>query len=333
MKLVIHPPVEPARLEKIIAAAGNMTVVNAADETDALAAMPDADAFFGKLTPPLLAAATKLRWVQSPTASLEHYVFPELVEHPCTLTNMRGLFNDNIADQVFGYILCFARNLHLYVRNQLQARWAPVGGEDQRVNFTTGPAYVTGIDAAHQNLADQNIGIVGLGGIGGEIARRAAAWGVRVIAVDAARTDKPDGVAELWSTDRLDDLLAESDYVVVAAPHTPDTEQLFVREKFAKMKPTAYFINIGRGAIVSLSDLHAALESGQIAGAALDVYEIEPLPSDHPLWQLPNVILTPHVAGYSPRIAERHLAVLLDNIRRFVRGKTLVNVADKRRWF
>jgi len=127
--------------------------------------------------------------------------------------------------------------------------------------------------------------------------------------------------------------LAESDYVVVAAPHTPDTEQLFVREKFAKMKPTAYFINIGRGAIVSLSDLHAALESGQIAGAALDVYEIEPLPSDHPLWQLPNVILTPHVAGYSPRIAERHLAVLLDNIRRFVRGKTLVNVADKRRWF
>ncbi|MCH8047187.1 MAG: D-2-hydroxyacid dehydrogenase [Planctomycetes bacterium] len=333
MRLIIHPPVEPARLEKIIAAAGDMTVVNADDEAAALAAMSEADAFFGKLSPPLLAASKKLRWVQSPTASLEHYVFPELVEHPCTLTNMRGLFNDNIADQVFGYILCFARNLHLYVRNQLQARWAPVGGEDERVNFTTGPAYVTGIDAAHQNLADQTIGIVGLGGIGGEIARRAAAWGIRVIAVDAARTDKPDGVAELWSTDRLDDLLAESDYVVVAAPHTPDTEQLFVREKFAKMKPTAYFINIGRGAIVSLSDLHAALESGQIAGAALDVYEIEPLPSDHPLWQLPNVILTPHVAGYSPRIAERHLAVLLDNIRRFVRGETLVNIADKRRWF
>jgi phosphoglycerate dehydrogenase-like enzyme len=333
MKLVIHPPVESARLEKIIAAASDMTVVNADDEAAALSAMPDADAFFGKLTPALLAATTKLRWVQSPTASLEHYLFPELVSHPCTLTNMRGLFNDNIADQVFGYILCFSRNLHLYVRNQMQAHWAPVGGEDERVNFTTGPAYVTGIDRAHQNFADQTIGIVGLGGIGGEIARRAAAWGVRVIAVDAARTDKPDGVAELWSTDRLDELLAESDYVVVAAPHTPDTEQLFVRERFAKMKRTAFFINIGRGAIVSLSDLHAALEAGDIAGAALDVYEVEPLPDDHPLWRLPNVILTPHVAGYSPRIAERHLAVLLDNIGRFVRGETLVNIADKRRWF
>ncbi len=333
MKLVIHPPVESARLEKIVAAAGGMSVVNADDKAAALAEMPQADAFFGKLTPSLLAAATKLRWVQSPTASLEHYVFPELVEHPCTLTNMRGLFNDNIADQVFGYILCFSRNLHTYVRNQLQARWAPVGGETERVNFTTGPAYVTGIDRAHQNLADQTIGIVGLGGIGGEIARRAAAWGIRVIAVDAARTDKPAGVAELWSTDRLDDLLAQSDYVVVAAPHTPDTEQLFVRERFGKMKPAAFFINIGRGAIVSLTDLHAALVAGEIAGAALDVYEVEPLPSDHPLWQLPNVILTPHVAGYSPRIAERHLAVLLDNIGRFVRGESLVNVADKRRWF
>ena len=159
------------------------------------------------------------------------------------------------------------------------------------------------------------------------------AWGVRVIAVDAVRTDKPEGVAELWSTDRLDDLLADSDYVVVAAPHTPDTEQLFVRERFDKMKPTAFFINIGRGAIVSLADLHAALVAGEIAGAALDVYEVEPLRADHPLWQFPNVILTPHVAGYSPRIAERHLAVLLDNVRRFVRGEPLVNIADKRRWF
>src|SRR6266699_2197796 len=115
MKLLLHPPVEPDRLAKITAASGGMSVVNARDEAEALAHMPDADAFFGKITPPLLAAAGRLRWVQAPTVSLEHYVFPELVEHPCVLTNMRGLFGDIIADQVMGYILCFARNLHRYI--------------------------------------------------------------------------------------------------------------------------------------------------------------------------------------------------------------------------
>ncbi|HJT78416.1 MAG TPA: D-2-hydroxyacid dehydrogenase, partial [Gemmataceae bacterium] len=118
MKLVIHPPVEPARLERIRAAAGDMTVVNAADEAEARRALADADAFFGKITPPLLAAARQLRWVQTPTASLEHYLFPELAAHPCVLTNMRGLFSDVIADQVFGYLLCFARNLHRYILQQ-----------------------------------------------------------------------------------------------------------------------------------------------------------------------------------------------------------------------
>ena len=122
MKLVIHPPVEEARLQKIKDAAGSMTVVNAADENEAVAAMPDADGFFGKLTPPMLAAATRLRWVQSPTASLEHYLFPALIEHPCQLSNMRGIFADVIADQVLGYILCFARNLHIYIRRQREGR-------------------------------------------------------------------------------------------------------------------------------------------------------------------------------------------------------------------
>ena len=131
-----------------------MRVVNAATEAEATAAIADADAFFGKITPPMLAAGRRLRWVQTPTASLEHYVFPTLVAHPCTLTNMRGLFSDNIADQVMGYIICFARNLHRYIRNQTSAKWAPVGGEAERVGFATGPAQVTAIDRAHQHLAD-----------------------------------------------------------------------------------------------------------------------------------------------------------------------------------
>jgi phosphoglycerate dehydrogenase-like enzyme len=333
MKLVIHPPVEPARLERIRAAAGSLTVVNAASESEAITAMPDADAFFGKLTPPMLAAARQLRWVQSPTASLEHYVFPELIAHPCTLTNMRGLFSDVIADQVLGYVICFARNLHTYIRNQLTARWQPVGGEGERVSFATGPGVVNAIDRAHMHLGDATLGIVGLGQIGAETARRALAFHMRVLAVDPLQSEAPPGVAALWKPDRLPDLLRESDFVVIAAPHTPETAKLFRRPQFQQMKRTAYLINIGRGAIVDLADLVAALRAGEIAGAALDVFEVEPLPADHPLWAMPNVILTPHVAGYSPRIAERHLGVLLDNLRRFVAGEPLRNVVNKAMWF
>jgi phosphoglycerate dehydrogenase-like enzyme len=333
MKLVIHPSVEAERLERIRAAAGAMQVVNASNEQEAVKAMADADAFFGKLTPPLLAAAHRLRWVQAPTASLEHYLFPELVAHPCTLTNMRGLFSDVIAEQVFGYILCFARNLHQYVRNQLEARWAPVGGEAERISLATGPGFVTAIDRAHRTLVDASLGVVGLGSIGTEIARRGLAFGMRVLAVDPVQTKAPEGVAAVWKPDRLPDLLAASDYVVIAAPHTPETQQMFRRPQFRQMKRTAYLINIGRGVIVNLTDLTAALAAGEIAGAGLDVFETEPLPAEHPLWKLPNAILTPHVAGYSPRIAERHLALLLDNIGRFVRGEPLRNIADKTRWF
>src|SRR6266852_3230198 len=132
MKLVIHPPVEAERLARITEAAGAMRVVNAADAAHALQQMPDADAIFGKVTPPLLAAAGRLRWVQAPTVSLEHYLFPELTRHSCVLTNMRGLFSDVIADQVLGYILCFARNLHRYILQATRAEWAPVGGESAR---------------------------------------------------------------------------------------------------------------------------------------------------------------------------------------------------------
>jgi phosphoglycerate dehydrogenase-like enzyme len=133
--------------------------------------------------------------------------------------------------------------------------------------------------------------------------------------------------------ERLADLLAESDYVVIAAPHTPATAKMFGREQVRQMKRSAFLINVGRGAIVDLAGLTDALRAGDLAGAALDVFEVEPLPADHPLWGFPNVIVTPHVAGYSPRIAERHLEVLVENVRRFVRDEPLLNVVDKAAWF
>jgi phosphoglycerate dehydrogenase-like enzyme len=334
MKLVIHPPVEPERLDRIVASAGPMAVVNAGDEEYALRHVPAADAFFGKITPQLLAATRRLRWVQAPTASLEHYLFPELAAHPCVLTNMRGLFSDVIADQVMGYVVCFARNLHVYVLQAAAGRWVPVGGEAARVGFESGPGTVNAVDRAHRHLADATLGVVGLGAIGREVARRAAAFGMRVVAVDPRLMDRPPEVAALWPVEELPRLLGESEYVVIAAPHTPQSVAMFRREQFRQMRGDAYLINVGRGALVVLDDLVAALEASEVAGAALDVFETEPLPPDHALWRMPGrVILTPHVAGYSPEIAGRHLEVLLDNVGRFVRGEPLRNVVDKEMWY
>lgn len=355
--LLIFPAVDPPRLDRLRAAAPSLTFVNAAAHDAALGAMPAASAFFGKLTPELLAAAAQLQWVQCPTASLEHYLFPALIEHPCTLSNMRGLFSDVIADHVMGLVLCFARNLHRYVRRQAEGRWEPVAvgvppsggrildsaaqfgavptqaGTPTGQPFATGPAFVTPIDAAHIHLADSTIGIVGVGGIGAEVARRAAAFGMRIVGIDPVARLVPGVTDDVWPPNRLVDLLSTSDFVVIAAPHTPETEKLVRRPQFQAMKRTAYLINVGRGIIVDLADLDAALATGEIAGAALDVCEVEPLPAEHPLWRRENVIITPHVAAASPRIAERHLQVLLENVRRFAAGETPLNLVDKRRWY
>lgn len=333
MKLVIYPDVDGDRLAAIRGAADRVEVVNCSDEEQAAVEIVDADAFFGKMTPRLLEKAERLLWVQSPTASLEHYMFPALVEHPCKLSNMRGLFSDVIADQVLGYMICFTRRLLTYIQRQKQARWDPVGGEDGRPNFIVGPSTVSAIDRAHRCLSDLTLGVVGFGHIGSEVARRGVACGMRVIAVDVKAKQAVPGVEAVMGFEDLDRLLAESDFVVVCAPHTPATEKLFRRDKFERMKRDAVLINIGRGVIVDLADLTAALEEGLIAGAALDVYEVEPLPPDHPLWQRDDVILTPHVAGFSPRIAERHLSVLLDNVERFRNGEPLRNLVDKSQWF
>ncbi len=333
MKLVIYPAVDAARFEKIELTSRPMSVVNLNDASAVAVEIVDADAFFGKLSPELVAVAQRLRWVQSPTASLEHYLFPELVSHPCTLTNMRGLFGSVIADHVFGYMLCFARNLHLYLRQQMAATWAPIGGEGARSSFSAGPGMVNAMDRAHLELSDCTLGIVGFGAIGRAIAERAAGIPMKVVAVDPYPSQAPQGIDEIWNLDRLDDLLGMSDFVVIAAPHTPHTVGMFGRAQFQRMQKSGYLINIGRGAIVKLDDLVASLEAGEIAGAALDVFEVEPLPAEHPLWKMENVIITPHVAACSVQIAPRHLNVLLENIRRFVSGEELINQVRKTEWF
>jgi phosphoglycerate dehydrogenase-like enzyme len=333
MKLILHPAVSAERLAAIKKAAGKRTVVvNCVDEAEAVREIADADGMFGYLTRPLLAAARQLRWAQSPTASMEKYLYPELVESAVVVTNMRGIFSDVIADHVFGFVLCFAKNFHTYIRQQARRHWQMLGREHNELPGYGGPGEVHPSDLRAITLADGTLGVVGAGGIGGEVCRRGYAFGMKVLAVDQVAAPPPAPGVQVWPVERLDEMLGLSDFVVIAAPHTPETFKLFNRARIGRMKKTAYLINVGRGAIVDLAELTAALQAGEIAGAGLDVFEVEPLPADHPLWGMDNVIITPHCAAASPRVAERHLAVLLDNVKRFVSGKPLKNVVDKKKW-
>jgi phosphoglycerate dehydrogenase-like enzyme len=313
MRILIYPAFSAEWNEAIRDAARPAEVVWASEEAEALRLIPDCEAFVGYITPGLLAAATRLRWIQAPLAGLENYMFPALIDSDVVLSNMRGIYSDVIADHVLGVILGLAHGFHHYARSQAAGIWDK-----------------TERDFVH--LAGQTLGILGLGGIGSEVARRGAVLGMRVIAVDLQRTDRPSEVAELWGLEHFEDLLAESDFLVISAPLTPSSDHLFDASAFKLMKSTAYLINIGRGKIVSLAALVDALQEGRIAGAGLDVFEVEPLPADSPLWAMPNVIITPHVAARSPQIEGRRLAVLTDNVRRFVAGDPVRNLVNKREW-
>src|SRR5437016_13561279 len=182
MKLVIHPTVSAERLARIRAAAEPMTVVPACDEAEAVREIANADALFGYLTPAMLRAARQLRWAQSPTASMEKYLYPELVASPVIVTNMRGIFSEVIADHVFGFILCFAKNFHVYLRQQQFGLWQALGRAPNELPGYGGPGEVHPSDRAALTLADCTLGVIGLGGIGGETARRGLAVGMRVLA-------------------------------------------------------------------------------------------------------------------------------------------------------
>jgi phosphoglycerate dehydrogenase-like enzyme len=324
MKLVLSPArsdpaVDADLLAQIRSAAPDAEVVVAADTAVSQREIVDADAFYGNITPEVLAAATKLRWIQSPNIGQERYMFPALASHPAVMTNTRGIFSDDIADHVMGFVLTFARGFHRYQRHQQNHVWAkPAGG-----------GYPT--DVIH--LPDSTLGVVGLGGIGYAVATRSHAFGIRVMAVDARRTDRPPEVAELWPPSRLPEMLGLCEFVVICTPETPETRGLFNAALIGRMNPSAYLINIARGKIVNLDDLVEALRGGRLAGAGLDVADPEPLPADNPLWDMPNVIITPHVAGAGPHSVERLHAVLLENVRRFVDGSPLINVVDKNRWY
>jgi len=303
--------------ERLAGSVAGVNVIIAETEADAEAAIATADAAFGTLPPALLARAKKLRWLQAPQAAPPAgYYYPELIAHPALVTNFREIFNDHISAHILAFVLAFARGLHMYIPQQIRREWKKPP-EDEGVIALPGATAL----------------IVGLGGIGTETARLLAAFNMTVLAIDARRTEKPDCVAEMHEPAALDTLLPRADFVILTVPHTPATEGFFNADRFRLMKPSAFFINIGRGMTTKLDDLVAALRAGTIAGAALDVYEQEPLPADHPLWGLGNVIMTPHMAGYGPHLNERRFQIIAENCRAFAEGGALRNVVDKANWF
>jgi phosphoglycerate dehydrogenase-like enzyme len=301
----------------VAAALPQLSVVVAEDEAQAAREIGRAEAAFGTLTPALLAKAERLRWLQAPLAAPPAgFYYPDLVAHPVVITNTREIYNDHIGAHIMAFVLAFARGLHDYLPRQLRREWKPAP-----------------LDTGVVHLPEATALIVGVGGIGSEAARLCEAFGMRVIGIDARRREAPPGVVKLDGPEALDALLPEADFVILTVPHTPETQGFMHRARFQRMKRSAFFINIGRGMTTRLDDLVAALRAGEIAGAALDVFEQEPLPADHPLWTMPNVLITPHTAGYGPYLDDRRGDILLDNCRRFLAGQPLRNVVDKARWF
>jgi phosphoglycerate dehydrogenase-like enzyme len=210
-------------------------------------------------------------------------------------------------------LLAFARGLQVYIPQQVAGVWQQ--------------GYPT------IYLPEATVVIVGVGGIGGETARLCSEFGMTVLGIDPRLTAPSAGVSELHRPDDLLEVLPKGDFVIVTVPETPQTQGMFGRAQFRAMKSSGYFINIGRGATVILDDLVDALRAGEIAGAGLDVFQIEPLPAGHPLWSMPGVLITPHVAGNGPYLDDRRTELFIDNCKRFNEGRELRNVVDKANWF
>ncbi len=315
MRIVIWPEQSGEWVEAIRGVAGDAEVVTPTNEAAAMAAARTAEGWIGKLTPALLESAPHLRWLQAPTISLESVIFPDLIASDVTLTNMRNIYNDHIANHVLALFLALCRDLPRLMRQQGAGVWTPHDAIRVR------------------DPAEMTVLVIGLGGIGGEVVRRLAVFGPSIIGVDPKVEAAPSGATELARPAQLPNLLPDADAVIICAPQTPETTGLFDEAMFKTMKKSAIFINIGRGKIVRLAALEKALAEGWIAGAALDVFETEPLPGDSPLWQMENVIITPHSADSGPHTDERRLAVVLDNLRRFTAGEPLATVTDKARWY
>lgn len=310
MKLLLTCHAGADDRELIQAVSDEISVAATRKLEEAIALASEVEVIFaGRWSEELWKSAPGLRWVQSTGAGVERFLTPDFVASPIMLTNARGVYAIPIADQVMAFVLYFSRGLNRLVRNQLARRW-----DHPPVDELTG----------------RTLGIVGIGGIGEEVARRAKGFDMRVVAVRRRPSFSSAYAEEVRGADQLPWLLAESDYVALCSALTPQTRHLIGADELAQMKPTAYLINIGRGGLIDEAALAAALREEKIAGAGLDVFEKEPLPPESPLWEMENVLITPHNAGNSPRSHERMMELFCENLRRYLAREPLMNLVDKR---
>lgn len=297
-------------------------ILRATDAASLRAGLAEADVLYAwHLRKDLFSHAKRLKWIHTPAAGVDHFLHAALRDSPVILTNCRGLAGDAMADHVFAMILALARRLPESVRLQSQERW----GQD--LFWLTAPVPIS--------LAGKVLGIVGLGGVGVALAKRARAFGMTVLATRRSEAKGPRFVTKMLDRTQLPELLAESDFVVIAAPLTSETRGLIGRRELKRMKPTAYLINVGRGEHVEEGSLIRALREKWIAGAALDVFQREPLPRNSVLWRLPGLLITPHYAGTYPEHLARATDLFVENLALFVSGKTkkLKNIVDKQRGY
>ena len=291
-------------------------IASPASRAEADAALPESDIVFGwAVQKKNFGTARRLRWIHVAAASVAPLMFPELIESPVVVTNGRGTHSEAMAEHTIGVMLMFVRKLHLARDAQNRREWTaesmwhdpPIFGQ----------------------LAGTTLGLVGFGSIGQAIAGKARGMGMRVIAVRRRPATDPAPADEQWGTERLPELLEQADWIVLAPPLTAETRGMIGRPQIARMKKTATLVNLGRGSLVDEAALIEALIEARVAGAALDVFQEEPLPAASPLWTMPNVIVTPHVSGFGPDYWDRVIALFRRNLRAFLDERPMENVVDK----
>ena len=316
MRIVLCYPVEARHCRQIAACAAEAEVVDAGQERIG-EELFEADVYCGHAKVPVdwdgVVRQGRLRWIQSSAAGMEHCLVPSVIESDIVVTSASGVLADQVAEHTLALMTAWCRSLPVFFRAQ------------EAKEFIRRPT---------RDLHDKTVGIVGLGGVGRRLAQVLAPLRTRVLATDMFPVDKPDCVEALWPAKRLGDLLGQSDFVVLCLPLNEMTRQMIAAEAFAAMKPGAVLVNVARGPLVVEADLVDALVGGRLAGAILDVTDPEPLPAESRLWELPGVLITPHVAGQSARRIDNMTNMFCENLRRRRAGEPLINyLADKRLGF
>lgn len=311
-KVLIASRQAPA-IEAMLAAAPSEVEVHFLPPGEVLQAhVADVEILFGFIGEDAISAAPALRWVHQPHAGVEGFMYPAFKANDVVLTNCRGLYGTQIAEHAFALLLSLTRQIPAQLEFMKTQHW-------ERVPCV--------------ELAGMTMGILGLGGIGKAIAARAQAFEFEVIAIDSEPIDKPDTVSQLFGLDALMAFLTKAHSLMVCCPSTPETHKLLSHAQFNQMPDASYVVNVSRGKVIDEDALSAALRSGKLAGAGLDVTYTEPCPPESPLWKQPNVILTSHSAGSSQHIRRRAMQLFIDNLHRYVQGDPLVNVVDKQKGY